>query len=348
MKLPQSSPAEVATSGSEFYVVSGKTIARMLTGLRDAVFETVRTAYQLHNRGQSVNPDSYFLRFPEKPEARIIALPAYLAGSVEKAGLKWISSFPANRARDLPRASAVLILNDYDTGYPMACLEASLISAHRTAASAALAAEALHAGRRDGALAVIGNGPIAWTTVEWLLSRSWRFDSIHLFDTVRARSERFARRLTPLVACTPSIAEDSATAIRAASLVVIATTAASPHIHDVDLFAGCPTILHLSLRDLSIENVLAAQNIVDDVEHCLKAGTSLHLAEQRLGHRHFVAGTLSDVLEGKIRPDPARPRVFSPFGLGILDLAVGDLIFRHALMSGTAIQVPNFFAPLEA
>ena len=56
---------------------------------------------------------------------------------------------PRQRAAGLPRASAVLILNDPGTGYPFACLESSIISATRTAASAAVAADWLCASR-DG------------------------------------------------------------------------------------------------------------------------------------------------------------------------------------------------------
>ena len=60
-----------------------------------------------------------------------------LRGEPGVAGIKWIGSFPDNVARNVPRASAVLLLNDFETGYPFACLEAAQISAARTAASAA-------------------------------------------------------------------------------------------------------------------------------------------------------------------------------------------------------------------
>ena len=62
--------------------------------------------------------------------------------------------------------------------------------------------------------------------------------------------------------------------------------------------------------------ILASQNIVDDVDHCLKAKTSLHLTEMETGNRDFVSGSLVDVLEKRFKLDHDRPRIFSPFGLG--------------------------------
>src|SRR6185436_3044417 len=149
------------------------------------------TAYRLHALGQSVNPDSYFLRYPDKPRNRIIALPAHLGGSIQKSGIKWISSFPGNTATNLARASAVQILNDASTGYPLACIEASLISATRTAASAALAAEHMSPVPFEGTLGVIGTGVIARTTLEWLLFRGWDFAGVNLFDLDRNGAETF-------------------------------------------------------------------------------------------------------------------------------------------------------------
>ena len=118
-----------------FHVVPGSIVRSVIDDHRNEIFQTVEAAYRLHSAGGTVNPDSYFLRYPDKPSARIIALPAHLGGTFQKSGIKWISSFPENTAGNLARASAVLILNDAMTGYPVACIEASLISATRTAAS---------------------------------------------------------------------------------------------------------------------------------------------------------------------------------------------------------------------
>jgi 2,3-diaminopropionate biosynthesis protein SbnB len=327
-----------------FYVVPGAAVKGVIDAHRDAIFNSVAEAYRLHARGDSVNPDSYFLRYRDKPSARIIALPAHLGGTIQKSGIKWISSFPENRAGNLARASAVLILNDAGTGYPLACLEASLISATRTAASAALAAEHISPHPRQGTLAVIGTGVIARTTVDWLFFRKWKFRRICLYDLDRREAERFSGWLHKEHGVVADIRDDVEDAVRDGSLVLFTTTAAEPHLADPALFAHWPTVLHLSLRDLGVNVILASQNIVDDVDHCLKARTSLHRSEMATGNRDFVAGTLVDVMDGKVKMQHDTPRIFSPFGLGVLDLAVGNLVLDRALASRTAIAFPEFFS----
>ena len=135
--------------------------------------------------------------------------------------------------------------------------------------------------------------------------------------------------------------------IRSSDLVVFATIAARPHVHDVSWFAHHPLVLHLSLRDLAPEIVLASANVVDDVEHCLKADTSPHLAEQLVGNRDFILGTLPDVLAGSVTPPTDRPVVFSPFGLGVLDLAVGKHVYDEVARSGDLHVVDDFFHELR-
>ena len=131
----------------ELSIINGKTVFDVIRAHRADCIDVVRDAYLAHARGQTVNPDSYFLRFPDKPDCRIIALPAFLGNGFGVAGLKWIASYPGNVRRGFPRASAVLVLNDYETGYPFAILESSIISAARTAEAAVRAAEMIELSR---------------------------------------------------------------------------------------------------------------------------------------------------------------------------------------------------------
>jgi ornithine cyclodeaminase len=106
-------------------------------------------------------------------------------------------------------------------------------------------------------------------------------------------------------------------------------------------------VLHISLRDLSPDIILSAYNIVDDIDHCLKAATSPHLAEQQVGHRDFVAGTLYDVIAHRTAPPADRPVIFSPFGLGVLDLAVARHVYDEVAAGGGLLTVPDFFHDLK-
>jgi N-[(2S)-2-amino-2-carboxyethyl]-L-glutamate dehydrogenase len=332
------------SSAPTFYVVPGSSVKRVIDDNKKKVFDAVEAAYRLHGSGNTLNPDSYFLRYPDRPSARIIALPAHIGGEIQKSGIKWISSFPDNRASNLARASAVLILNDATTGYPLACIEASLISATRTAASAALAAEHISPNPFKGALGVIGTGVIARTTVEWLLFRNWKFSKISLYDVDRKEAEHFSKWLRDQHNLKADIQDHLEGAVADSSLILFTTTTLEPYLADEKLFDHCPAVLHLSLRDICVNIIIASQNIVDDVDHCMKAKTSLHLTEMATGNRDFVSGTLVDLLENKFKLDHAKPRIFSPFGLGVLDLAVGIFVLEAAKSSDATIALPDFFS----
>ena len=135
--------------------------------------------------------------------------------------------------------------------------------------------------------------------------------------------------------------------IRSSDLVVFATVAGPPHVSDPSWFEHHPLVLHVSLRDLAPEILLASTNVVDDVEHCLKADTSPHLAEQLTGNRDFLHGTLDDVMSGRVTVPADRTVVFSPFGLGVLDLAVGKYVYDEVARSGELHVVDDFFHELR-
>lgn len=332
-----------------FSVVSGLQVQEALRGRERDVVELVEAVYRLHGAGQSVNPPSYFLRFPDRPSSRIIALPAFVGGDTPVVGLKWISSFPENVASGLPRASAVLILNDPETGYPYACLESSIISATRTAASAALAADWLTRGRRRPArIGFVGAGLIARYVHTFLAGTGWSFDEVGVHDVSVDSAAGFRCYLEQSGAGgRVTVHRDAEELIRVSDLVVFATVAGEPHIGDPTWFEHNPLVLHLSLRDLAPNIVLGSTNIVDDVDHCLKANTSPHLAEQLTGNRDFLLGTLNDVMTGKVSPPADRPLVFSPFGLGVLDLGVGQFVYDAVVRAGELHVVEDFFHELR-
>ncbi len=331
-----------------FAVISGGQVRSALQGRERRILEVVEAAYRLHCAGDSVNPPSYFLRFPDRPSSRIIALPASIGGQVRVDGLKWISSFPENVVAGIPRASAVLILNDRDTGYPFACLESSIISATRTAALAASAANRLSKGPRPSRIGFVGTGLIARYIHTFLLGTGWSFDEVGVHD-LSAESVAGFRGYLKRSGATGQIAvhDTAEQLIRSSDLVVFATVAGKPHIRDLSWFAHHPLVLHISLRDLSPEIILASTNIVDDVEHCLKADTSPHLAEQLTGNRDFLHGTLDDVLAGRVALPADRPLVFSPFGLGVLDLALGKYAYDEVVRRGELHVVDDFFHELR-
>jgi ornithine cyclodeaminase len=333
-----------------FSVISGAQVQRALHGREKQVMDLVEVAYRTHGAGDSVNPPSYFLRFPDRPADRIIALPASIGGQTRVDGLKWISSFPGNVAGGIPRASAVLILNDHDTGYPFACLESSIISATRTAASAALAADWLTRDRttRPTRVGFIGVGLIARYIHTYLAGTGWDFDEIGVFDLSPDSAEGFKGGIQARGATATITVRDSAEdLIRTSDMIVFATVAGQPHIHDVSWFAHNPLVLHVSLRDLNPEILLASANIVDDVEHCLKAQTSPHLLEQLTGNRDFLDGTLDDVMAGTVTLPDDRPIIFSPFGLGVLDLAVGKYVYDQTQQAGHLHTIDGFFHELK-
>ncbi|MFL6120783.1 2,3-diaminopropionate biosynthesis protein SbnB [Actinophytocola sp.] len=325
-------------------ILGADEVRQVLDGGEAAVLDAVRGAYVQHARGGTAVPHSVFLRFPGDDRNRIIALPAYLAGEEPVAGVKWIASFPGNIAEGGDRASAAIILNSTRTGAPEALVEGSIISARRTAASAAVAAATLAGATPDTGMTLLGCGVINFEVLRFTLAALSDVDTVTLFDLDAERARVFAARVSqrwPHLKVT--VAERVEDALAAHHLVSIATTATVPHLPGEYLRPGT-LVLHVSLRDLTPATVLGSVNVVDDADHVCRAATSLHLAEQEAGHRDFIAAAIGDVLCSGRRFTRAEDRltVFSPFGLGMLDLALAGLVRREARRRGLGTELPGF------
>lgn len=334
-------------TSDEILILGAGEVTAALDGRESEVMDAVRGAYESHARGDSAVPHSSFLRFPDSDRDRIIALPAYLGGSFQVAGIKWIASVPGNVERGIERASAVVVLNDRATGRPKAILEGSLVSKQRTAASAALAARVLRRGRAPTTVGLVGCGPINLEVALFLAAVWPEVARFLLCDLDGERAEAMRQRLRESrrdveVAICPT----SADVLARCQLVSFATTAIAPHVDDLGACLPGTTILHVSLRDLTASAILSPNvvNVVDDLDHVCRAATSIELAANACGHGDFVYGSLGELLLERVALPPLDDKVavFSPFGLGILDLAVATLVYDTARATGAGRTIHGF------
>ena len=331
-------------SSNDVLIIGAPEVEAALYGREEAVLEAVQKAYESHSRGASSLPHSSFLRFPDSGKDRIICLPAYLGDEYQLAGVKWIASMPGNVARGMERASAVMILNDRLTGRPRAVVEGSIISKQRTAASAALASKVLAPGEPE-TIGFVGCGPINAAVAQFLAVVWPNVRHFMAFDLDPARAEVFGEAL---LASRPgaefSVAASLQELLSECPMVAFGTTAITPYVDDLEVCAAGATILHISLRDLETGVILSNHNIVDDLDHVNRAATSIHLASQQEGHTDFVHSSLGDILLGNIDlPErDNRKMIFTPFGLGVLDLAVADLVLSNLAEDGGGTLVKSF------
>jgi ornithine cyclodeaminase len=335
---------DIAVFSNDVLIIGAPEVEAALKGREENVLEAVQRAYETHSRGASSLPHSSFLRFPDSDKDRIICLPAYLGGDYQLAGVKWIASMPGNVARGMERASAVMILNDRVSGRPKAVIEGSIISKQRTAASAALASRVLATGEPE-VIGFIGCGPINAAIAQFLTVVWPGVSRFMAFDLDPARAEAFGETL---LAQRPGadirVGGSLDEVLSECPMVAFATTAITPYVDDLDACPSGATILHISLRDLKARAILSNHNIVDDLDHVNRAATSIHLASEQEGHTDFVHSSLGDILLGKAnlpeRDD--RKLIFTPFGLGVLDLAVADLVMNALAENGGGTLVKSF------
>ncbi|MEE8572298.1 MAG: ornithine cyclodeaminase family protein [Gemmatimonadota bacterium] len=160
---------------------------------------------------------------PPKPgihprqDAFIHAMPGYLPG-IRAAGMKWVSGYPENRERGLPYISGLIVLNDPDTGIPLAVMDATWVTAVRTGAATAVAARYL--ARPDSTtVGIIACGVQGRTNLE-ALTCVFEITHVRAFDTNREAAQRFAREMHRDLALDVTVVDTPKQAVRDSDLVV--------------------------------------------------------------------------------------------------------------------------------
>ena len=329
-----------------FLVITAKTVNNIANKNPTKIYEAVKTAYIRHGQNQAINPPSYFLKFPDKERSRIIALPALIIQNPRIAGIKWVSSNPDNVAVGLKRASAVIILNDYETGYPIACLEGGIISALRTVYSAILVSNLLVTSEKEKTIGIVGTGNISEQFIHCFSLQNWKISVIKLFDLnpqacINLKAK--INQINPKIKV--EIAKELKELIVQSELIFLSTTSSTPYITELSWLSHNPIILNISLRDLAPEVLISSNNIVDDITHVLNANTSPHLTQEKYGHADFINCTVSELINNYSynQFNCNQPIIFSPMGMGILDLAVAHYIYNEAKSSNLCIEIDNFF-----
>lgn len=148
-----------------------------VVGCTDCMEELLKLLDQGDYRmgGENGNSHGSMITFPEEPEfpnmpkngpdRRFMAMPAYVGGKFDVAGMKWYGSNVANRDKMLPRSILMMMLNDKDTGAPLSLMSANLLSAYRTAAVPGVGVKNL-ALKDAKVLGIVGPGVINSTAIE--------------------------------------------------------------------------------------------------------------------------------------------------------------------------------------
>jgi ornithine cyclodeaminase/alanine dehydrogenase len=151
------------------------------------VIAAVEAGFAEHGRGSVEMPPKPGIH--PLPDAFIHAMPAYIPG-LHSAGLKWVAGYPQNQAKGLPYISGLLILNDPETGLPLAVMDCTWITAMRTGAATAVAAKYL-ARPESATLGVLACGVQGRANLE-ALSVLFPLTRVVGYDTSDAMWEKFA------------------------------------------------------------------------------------------------------------------------------------------------------------
>lgn len=303
--------------------------------------EAVRHALTLHARGEIVQPLKPYLRWRGNENHiadRIIAMPAYLGGDGSVAGLKWVGSKHDNPSvHGLERASALIILNDTETHYPIAVMEGSLISGMRTAAVTSVAARYL---ARTGFCYVtcIGCGPIARMQLLTLLEQFPSITTIHLFDlnpfAAKNLLEVLQQRFPNVKYQITKTVEE---AVRSGEVVITCTVADKPYIPYEWLQKGT-FVSNVSIMDVHKEVFLKADKVVvDDWEQSNREKKVINqlVLEGRFSREQLHA-ELGEILVGQRSGRESNEEIIllNPMGMAIEDIACAQTIYQKALAVG--------------
>ena len=272
------------------------------------------------------------------PDAFIHAMPASIPGQ-KAAGMKWVGGYPDNSKRGLPYITGLLILNDTETGVPVALMDCTWITAQRTGAATAVAAKYL-ARPESSAVGILGCGVQGRSNLE-ALKVLFPLKKVYAYDTHPDRADRYAAEMSRQLGVEVVAASDPRDAVVASDIVITAgPILRTPH----------ATIQRGWLR----EGAFASLVDFDSYWH----SAALHEADKfctddvpQLHHYRDIGyfqdippihADLGELVTGRKagRERPEERTMACNLGLALDDVAVAPLIYARALEKGIGSWLP--------
>jgi alanine dehydrogenase len=284
----------------------------------ERAYEAVREAFVAHARGEwTMQPKLYVTNYPA---GDFRAMPALGGGH---ALLKWVTSFPGNPTRGLPTVSGLVVLSDASTGLVEAVLDAGAVTALRTGAAAALAAEVL--GRPGGVAAVVGAGVNGRASARSVKARG---RDVLLWDVDRERARAVAAELGVGVAAglDEALAADVVVTVTPGREILLAEGSLRPGQHVSLMGADGP-----GKAEIAVAEIARARVFCDEWEQASHGGELAAAVEAGAIGREDVT-ELGHVLTGTAdgRRSDDEITIFDSTGLAIQDLAVAVAAYERA------------------
>jgi len=313
--------------------------------------EAVEKVYSLRDRGECIEPGTLIIAYDGPQGRRIMTHEAFVGGDVNVAGLKWIPSSPENPfKRGLPRASAIIILNDPETGFPLAVMDGTIVSAMRTAAVTGVGAKYL--ARKDSkVVGLVGAGPINRSQIRAVREVLPELQEVKIFDLRADRAQEFARDMEKVVGLPFRVARSAEEAVSGSDVIVAATVGVTPETSYIEagwLKEGS-LLSSVSASDAKIEVVLQADKRVVTDRSATKTPTWLMglICTQGLLSEDDLT-EMSEIVNGK-QPgrENDRERIYyNPTGLGVEDVIAAHRVYQQAIAKGIGQELELWHDPV--
>ena len=322
-------------------LILSKSQLRSVLTMGDCI-DAVEEAFREFALGTATMPTRVSLSLEDKA-GWLGVIPAYLAraGSLST---KIVSVYANNATvHGLSNVLATVILNDAETGEPVAILEGSYVTAMRTGAVSGVATKYL--ARTDSeVVGIFGAGVQARKQLQ-AVHEVRKIQSVIVYDTDKDRARDFLADVSGTSKLSISVASTPSELVRASDIIVTATTSTAPVLNGRDVKAGT----HINAigaftptsREIDDETVSTSKIVVDSVDAALaEAGDILIPLRHGVIQRQDIWAELGEIITGKksARTSAQEKTLFKSVGLGIQDAAVAKLAFEKARRLGVGTQ----------